>query len=80
MGFVSTYKMKNKWRILITVGLGMLYAASDEFHQSFSPGRTPKITDVYIDTLGVILGALLIVLVKKIYYKYSKKHIKQLER
>lgn len=80
MGFVSTYKMKNKWRILITVGLGMLYAASDEFHQSFSPGRTPKITDVYIDTLGVILGALLTVLVKKIYYKYRKKHIKQLER
>jgi VanZ family protein len=34
--------------ILLVAG----YAALDEFHQSFVPGRTPAITDVLIDTTG----------------------------
>ena len=28
------------------------YAAIDEFHQSFVPGRTPAISDVLLDTTG----------------------------
>ena len=72
MGLMTKTKIKEKWRILITVGLGIIYAILDEFHQSFSPGRTPKITDVYIDTLGIILGVLLILLITKIYKKYFK--------
>ena len=72
MGLMTKTKLKDKWRILITIGLGMLYAILDEFHQSFSPGRTPKITDVYIDTLGVILGALLVILIRTVYKKIIK--------
>jgi VanZ family protein len=33
-----------------------LYAASDEFHQSFVPSREASVRDVLIDTLGGILG------------------------
>lgn len=77
MGLLSTYKIKNKWRIIITIIIGILYASSDEFHQSFSPGRTPKITDVYIDTLGVLLGTLLVLLFKEIYNKFNKKQLKK---
>lgn len=75
MGLLCTYKIKNKWRIVITIVTGMLYAISDEFHQSFSPGRTPKITDVYIDTLGVFLGVLLILLIVKIHDKYIHRKL-----
>jgi VanZ family protein len=32
------------------------YAMSDEFHQSFVPGREGKVTDVLIDTTGAALG------------------------
>ena len=32
------------------------YAATDEFHQIFVPGRTPKVTDVMIDSAGAALG------------------------
>lgn len=32
------------------------YAATDEFHQSFVPTRTPHVTDVLIDTVGGALG------------------------
>jgi VanZ family protein len=34
----------------------MVYAAGDEFHQSFVPTRTPSLTDVGIDTLGGALA------------------------
>ena len=34
--------------ILIVAG----YASLDEFHQSFVPGRTPRIADVLLDTSG----------------------------
>jgi VanZ family protein len=34
----------------------VLYAASDEFHQSFVPERTASLVDVGIDTLGGIIA------------------------
>ncbi len=33
--------------------VGILYAVSDELHQLLVPGRTSKLTDVGIDTLGM---------------------------
>jgi VanZ family protein len=37
--------------------LAMLYALSDEFHQSFVPGRNPSVWDVLIfDNLGSLMG------------------------
>ena len=73
MGLLNTYKIKENWKIILSVLLGMIYATSDEIHQGFTPGRSPKITDVYIDTLGVILGIVLILLVIKIYDKSITK-------
>jgi len=32
-----------------------LYAASDEWHQSFQPGRSPEVTDVLIDACGALI-------------------------
>ncbi|HTV03635.1 MAG TPA: VanZ family protein [Luteitalea sp.] len=41
-----------------TVGLALLiavvYGASDEFHQSFVPGRTPDVADLLADTVGAV--------------------------
>jgi VanZ family protein len=39
-----------------TLLLVFLYAASDEFHQSFVPTRTPLFSDVLIDTAGGAIG------------------------
>lgn len=72
MSLVSTYNIKEKNRLIITLITGIIYASSDEIHQSFVPGRSPMITDVVIDTMGVILGILLIILGKKIIKKYRK--------
>lgn len=46
-----------------------LYAASDEFHQSFVPNRTPLVSDVFIDTAGGALGLLGLWLAHKIRYR-----------
>ncbi|HZF02683.1 MAG TPA: VanZ family protein [Methylomirabilota bacterium] len=35
-----------------------IYAATDEFHQIFVPGRTPLMSDVFIDTTGGAIGLL----------------------
>jgi VanZ family protein len=40
------------------LGLGVLYAASDEFHQSFVRGRHASPVDVAIDSVGLLLGLL----------------------
>ena len=40
--------------------IGFLYACTDEFHQTFVPGRSGEFRDVLIDTIGVLLGALII--------------------
>lgn len=49
-----------------------LYAISDEIHQSFTPGRTPKFTDTLIDLLGILIGFLLFRYVIKPIFKKLK--------
>jgi VanZ family protein len=44
------------WDFLIALLLAVLYAASDEFHQSFVPGRTASLRDVLLDTCGAGFG------------------------
>ena len=39
--------------------LAVLYAASDEWHQSFVPARHPQLTDVLIDACGATTGLLI---------------------
>ncbi len=46
--------------------LCLLYAASDEFHQLFVPGRSCQFRDVCIDTLGAAAGILLLAALKKL--------------
>lgn len=56
MSLMSTYTIKQKNRIIICAIIGLLYAISDEIHQAFVPGRGPLVSDVVIDSSGVIMG------------------------
>ena len=67
ISLMSTYKIKQIKRIGFSLGIGVLYAILDEFHQSFVPGRTALFGDVFIDTSGVIFGIIIIMLTIKIF-------------
>ena len=70
--FYAFFKENNKI-YLFAILTGMLYAMSDEFHQRFVAGRTSRITDVGIDTLGVITGTILFMIFINILIKSRKK-------
>ena len=72
MCLAETFDFTNKKRLFLCILIGLLYACLDEFHQSFTPGRTPLITDVLIDTLGVIVGSLIALICVKIIQKKNK--------
>ncbi len=55
-GLLSTYSTNLKKKFLISEIICMLYAISDEIHQSFVPGRSAEIKDVVIDSLGAFCG------------------------
>lgn len=48
---------------LVAWGVGTAYAATDELHQGLVGGRHPAVTDVCIDSSGVIAGVGMLLLV-----------------
>ena len=40
--------------------IGILFALSDEYHQSFVPGRHMSMMDMIFDSLGIIFGSSLV--------------------
>ncbi len=69
---LSTYKIKEGQKIIYSGTIGFIYACTDEFHQSLTPGRGPSFMDVLLDTTGVLFGCLLVLLIIKIYYRIKK--------
>jgi VanZ family protein len=47
-------------QIALATLIASLYGISDEFHQSFVPGRSPDVMDWLADTSGAFLAALLL--------------------
>lgn len=47
------------------VALGFLIACIDETLQLFSPGRSSQVSDVVIDTCGVILGLVVVLALRR---------------
>jgi len=48
---------------LAAIAMVGCYAALDEFHQSFVPGRTAAVSDVLIDTAGGVAAQVVVALV-----------------
>lgn len=73
MGFINTYNLKKKNKIISVLLVGVIYAISDEFHQMFSGGRMPAIKDILIDSFGVLIGICVFIQLNKIVRKKSNK-------
>ena len=74
MLFFITFEGNIKTKVIYVVIICILYAISDEIHQSFSDGRTPMIRDVFIDTMGGLTGSLLVA-VFRLNFRKDKSNI-----
>lgn len=68
---ISVYGLKKV--ILFSILFIFIYACSDEIHQLFSDGRSAKVLDVFIDTIGGSTGIFLLNLHKTC--KINKKGV-----
>ncbi len=59
----------SKYAMLSALFIGTLYGASDEFHQSFVPGRTMSINDLFADIIGLALAQTIIFIKSKLYFR-----------
>lgn len=75
-GCALTFDSKTKlYNSLISLAVSVLYAVSDEIHQLFVAGRSGQVSDVILDTSGIICGILFVnfvfFVVRKIYCRFS---------
>ncbi|MBE6574403.1 MAG: VanZ family protein [Ruminococcaceae bacterium] len=69
---ISLYTKKKNRIFLFSGIIGIIYAVSDETHQYFIPGRSFLIKDILIDSVGVIIGSVLFILLLLVIYKLKK--------
>lgn len=62
MGFMCTFNIRNIFKVLISFGVGATYAITDEIHQYFIPGRCASIRDICIDSVGVLTGIFILII------------------
>lgn len=76
---ISYEKLLFAMRLAISCTVCLLYAASDEIHQLFVPGRSGEVRDVMIDFSGAALGIALSTLVFLLICRIKKKRTEKNE-
>lgn len=73
--FGAAYQTREQRRrtAVLSWGIGTFYAATDEIHQIFVPGRSGQITDVMIDSSGVAVGVLILLLLSDLAKRIRAK-------
>lgn len=66
LSFFALLSSRQKHSLLSILALQVLIGIGVEVAQSFVPGRTPELLDILANSLGVILGALVYFLYRKI--------------
>ncbi len=79
LGITVMMMLYNVWNKLKDAMIGALaisimYALFDELHQVFVPGRDASVKDVAIDTLGAVVGILLMCFLIAIIKRERKKY------
>lgn len=74
MNYAYTTDKNKKEKILYSIIGGAGYAVTDELHQFFVSGRSARIFDVGIDTLGVTTGVLIYFIVRNAIDKIQEQN------
>lgn len=67
-------KRKNRFNILVPYVIGSLYAVTDELHQKLISGRSGQLTDVLLDSSGVIAGVVLTIIIIFLNRRFTTKN------
>ncbi|HWT76660.1 MAG TPA: VanZ family protein [Mobilitalea sp.] len=59
---LNCYHIRRSISIMISFGICLTYSCFDELHQIFIVDRTAKVTDVFIDCAGIMMGIALFAL------------------
>ena len=68
-----TYDFSEIKRIIFSTCLSIEYATLDEIHQLFIDGRAGQIIDVFIDTIGALIGIYFAMIIIKIVSRKLNK-------
>ena len=50
---LRTFPLASRQQLVLALSIGFLFAASDELHQAFVPGRTADLLDWVADAVGI---------------------------
>ena len=78
--FIVIYEIKKNVKIatVVSFSITFIYACIDEIHQLFIPGRGSQIKDVLIDSIGAIMGLIVINLIFMLKNKIKKLYSKNM--
>lgn len=57
--------------VIVSLLLCLVWAALDEFHQMFVPGRGPQLSDVGIDFFGSLMGVAIVFIIRCIIFEIA---------
>ncbi len=72
----TVWKKSISYRTWLPVLIAGLYAATDEFHQTFVAGRSGQVSDVLLDTAGAAAGVLVYSILHLLISRHRKKRAK----
>ena len=67
----ATWKRKNA--NIIAFSITVLYAVGDEIHQLFVPGRAFQTSDILVDSMGALIGAVLFFVILKLMFNIKER-------
>lgn len=78
LGFLTmctceTFKWQRVYKFDFSTMFAFVFACSDELHQRLVPGRSGEIADVCLDTVGAMLGVLIVLAIALICVQIKKK-------
>lgn len=70
----KTSSLSHGKMLLTSFILAVIYATSDEYHQSLVPGREPRVRDIVIDSLGALTSVFLALTRQKFQRTLPTRH------
>jgi VanZ family protein len=68
-GLSATFNGKFYIKLILTQIFCSAYALSDEYHQTFSKGRSFQLSDIFMDSLGAFCGIVFVLIIALIFTK-----------